>query len=132
MQSRLNRRATGPFDGDVSELGEILAGRFGMVQGWSASRLESYGTCPFEFFVAHALGLEPRTPPEEATTRRMFGSMLHKILEDVYSVANDLDTCLALLPEKARAVFARAPEEYGFRPTPLWRVQQQEMERQLP
>jgi len=46
-------------------------------------------------------------------------------------VANDLDTCLALLPEKARAVFARAPEEYGFRPTPLWRVQQQEMERRL-
>ena len=27
LQSRLNRRAAGPFDGDVSELGEILAGR---------------------------------------------------------------------------------------------------------
>ena len=131
LQSRLTHHAAGPFDGDISELGEILARRFGMDQGWSASRLESYGTCPFEFFVAYALGLEQRTPPEEGYDARMFGSMLHKILEDVYRVANDLDTCLALLPEKARAVFARAPEEYGFRPTPLWRVQQQEMERRL-
>ena len=131
LQSRLNRRAAGPFDGNVSELGEILAGRFGVDHGWSASRLESYGTCPFEFFVAYALGLEPRTPPEEGYDARMFGSMLHKILEEVYRAASDLETCLALLPEKARGVFTRAPEEYGFRPTPLWQVQQQEMEQRL-
>jgi ATP-dependent helicase/nuclease subunit B len=61
----------------------------------------------------------------------MLGSMLHKILEDVYSSASDLETCLALLPERARAVFERAPQEYGFRPTALWSVQQQELERRL-
>ncbi len=131
LQARLGRRAGGPFEGDASELSEILAERFGAEHGWSASRLESYGTCPFEFFVAYGLELEPRTPPEEGYDVRMLGSMLHKILEDVYRAASDLETCLALLPEKARAVFERAPQEYGFRPTPLWTMQQQEMERRL-
>jgi ATP-dependent helicase/nuclease subunit B len=131
LQSRLNRRAAGSFEGDASGLAGILAGRFGADHGWSASRLESYGTCPFEFFVAHALGLELRTPPEAGYDVRILGSMLHKILEDVYSAASDQETCLALLPEKAHRVFERAPEEYGFRPTQLWQMQQQEMERRL-
>jgi ATP-dependent helicase/DNAse subunit B len=61
----------------------------------------------------------------------MLGSMLHKILEDVYSTTSDLETCLALLPEKAQAVFERAPQEYGFRPTALWTIQQRELERRL-
>jgi len=81
--------------------------------------------------VAYALGLEPHTPPEEGYDVRMLGSMLHMILEEVYGAASDLETCLALLPEKAQAVFERAPQEYGFRPTALWMVQQRELERRL-
>ncbi len=131
LLARSSRRASGPFDGNASQLADILAGRFDVDHGWSASRLESYGTCPFEFFVAYVLGLEPRTPPEEGYDVRMLGSMLHKILEEVYRTANDLEECLALLPEKARTVFECAPEEYGFRPTPLWEMQQREMERRL-
>jgi ATP-dependent helicase/nuclease subunit B len=134
LMARLAPIAEGAFEGDASiDLVEAvdLSERFGPEHGWSASRLESYGTCPYEFFVAYALGLEPRTPPEEGFDVRMLGSMLHKILEDVYSSASDLETCLALLPEKARAVFERAPQEYGFRPTALWSVQQQELERRL-
>jgi ATP-dependent helicase/DNAse subunit B len=134
LKARLAPMAEGAYEGDTST-GAIetfdLNERFGPEHGWSASRLESYGTCRYEFFVAYALGLEPRTPPEEGFDVRMLGSMLHKILEDVYSSANDLETCLALLPEKARAVFERAPQEYGFRPTALWAVQQQELERRL-
>jgi ATP-dependent helicase/nuclease subunit B len=131
LQSRLNRRSAGPFEGDTSELAGILADRFGTDHGWSASRLESYGTCPFEFFVAYALGLEPRSPLEDGYDVRMLGSMLHKILEEVYNAAGDVETCLALLPGKARHVFENAPTEYGFRPTPLWQMQQQEMETRL-
>lgn len=58
--------------------------RFSASHGWSASRLESYGTCPFEFFVAHVLGLESRQDAEEGFDERIFGSMLHKILEEHY------------------------------------------------
>jgi len=127
LMARLAPKAEGAYEGKLFDLGE----RFGPEHGWSASRLESYGTCPYEFFVAYALELEPRTLPEEGFDVRMLGSMLHKILEDVYSSASDLETCLALLPEKALAVFERAPQEYGFRPTALWTVQQQELERRL-
>jgi ATP-dependent helicase/DNAse subunit B len=130
LMARLAPTADGAYEGDTSA-DLVLNERFGPEHGWSASRLESYGTCPYEFFVAHALELEPRTPPEEGFDVRMLGSMLHKILEDVYSSASDLETCLAMLPEKAQAVFERAPQEYGFRPTALWTVQQQELERRL-
>jgi RecB family exonuclease len=134
LTARLAPKAEGTYEGDTST-GSIevfdLGERFGPEHGWSASRLESYGTCPFEFFVAYALGLEPRTPPEEGFDVRMLGSMLHQILEDVYRAARDLETCLTLLPEKAQAVFERAPREYGFRPTALWTVQQRELERRL-
>ena len=61
-----------------------LRQRYSPAHGWSASRLEMYGTCPFAFYIAHALQLEPRTPPEEGYDARMLGSMLHKILENVY------------------------------------------------
>jgi ATP-dependent helicase/nuclease subunit B len=127
LMARLASKAEGAYEGTIFDLSE----RFGQGFGWSASKLESYGTCPFEFFVAYALGLEPRTPPEEGFDVRMLGSMLHQILEDVYGAASDLETCLKLLPEKARAVFERAPQEYGFRPTALWAVQQRELERRL-
>jgi len=134
LMARLAPTVEGAYEGDIST-GSIqavdLSERFGPEHDWSASRLESYGTCPYEFFVAYALGLEPRTPPEEGFDVRMLGSMLHKILEDVYSSASDLETCLALLPEKAQAVFERAPQEYGFRPTVLWTVQQRELEWRL-
>jgi ATP-dependent helicase/nuclease subunit B len=134
LVARLAPTAEGVYEGDTSaDLVQALDlnERFGPEHGWSASRLESYGTCPFEFFVAYALELEPRIPPEEGFDVRMLGSMLHKILEDVYRAASDLETCLTLLPEKARAEFERAPQEYGFRPTALWIVQQRELERRL-
>jgi ATP-dependent helicase/DNAse subunit B len=119
LKARMNPKAEGIYEGQVFDLSE----RFGASHGWSASRLESYGTCAFEFFVAHALGLEPRALPEEGYDVRALGSMLHKILEDVYGGAP--------LAETAQKVFATAPQDYGFRPTPLWKLQQDELLRAL-
>jgi ATP-dependent helicase/DNAse subunit B len=119
LKARMNPTARGIYEGETFNLSE----RFNAALGWSASRLESYGTCPFDFFVGYALGLEPREEPEEGFDARMFGSMLHKILEDVYDGAD--------LNETARKVFSTAPQEYGFRPTPLWDLQQKEFIRML-
>jgi ATP-dependent helicase/nuclease subunit B len=128
LKARMNPKAEGIYEGDtstrfasvkVSDLSE----RFGAAHGWSASRLESYGACPFEFFVAHAMELEPREEAEEGFDVRMLGSMLHKILEDVYSGVE--------LTTAAGKAFASAPEEYGFRPTALWTQQQAELLRTL-
>ncbi len=114
-------------DGDLPELASILRQRYSAAHGWSASRLEMYGTCPFAFYIAHALELEPRTPPEAGYDARILGSMLHKILEDVYQH----DDPISALPDAARRVFAAAPIDYGFRPSALWEAQQHELEAAL-
>lgn len=121
LRARMNPKAIGIYEGELFDLSE----RFGMSHGWSASRLESYGTCPFEFFIAYGLELEPREEAEEGYDVRMLGSMLHKILEEVYG---DPSTSLRATAEK---VFADAPAEYGFRPTALWAQQQAELLRVL-
>ena len=119
LRARMNLKAAGKYEGELFDLSE----RFSASHGWSASRLESYGTCPFEFFVSHALELEPRKEAEEGFDVRVLGSMLHKILEMVYSGV--------ALTDAAQKVFASAPEEYGFRPTALWTQQQAELTRML-
>lgn len=134
LQSRLAGRAAGAYEGEIPELSSLLAARYPARHPWSASRLEAYGTCPFYFYVAHVLDLEPRTPPEEGYDASILGSMLHHILEETYRQAEDptdLGECLRRLPEVARSVFASAPVEYGFRPSPLWEMQKQELERIL-
>ena len=124
LRARMNPKAGGIYEGGIFDLSE----RFGAAHGWSASRLESYGTCPFEFFVAYALELEPREEAEEGFDVRMLGSMLHKILEEVYSGG---PSASLRVNEAAQKVFASAPEEYGFRPTALWTQQQAELLRVL-
>lgn len=119
LRARMNPKAEGIYEGELFD----LSGRFNADMGWSASRLESYGTCPFEFFVAYALGLEPRTEAEDGFDVRMLGSMLHKILEDHYGGV--------ALKTAAEKVFADTPAEYGFRPTALWTQQQAEFLRML-
>ncbi len=124
LKARMAPKAAGIYEGDTST-GSVLdlSERFGAAHGWSASRLESYGTCRFEFFITYAMELEPRALPEDGFDVRMLGSMLHKILEDVYGGAE--------LRESAQQVFAGAPQEYGFRPTAWWVQQQAELLRVL-
>ncbi len=123
LRARMSPKARGIYEGETFDLSE----RFGADLGWSASRLESYGTCPFEFFVAYALGLEPREEAEEGFDVRMLGSMWHKILEEAYATDDPLKNLSGI----AHKVFDAAPQEYGFRPTALWELQQQEFVRML-
>jgi len=118
--ARIKSIAGGKYEGEMFDLNE----RFGAAHTWSASRLESYGACPFEFFVAHVLELEPREEPEDGYDVRVLGSMLHKILEEFYSGGKALEVV-------AQEVFATAPQAYGFRPTPLWGLQQEELLKRL-
>ena len=67
--------------------------------------------------------MEPREEPEEGFDVRALGSMLHKILENFYNGSP--------LQDAASQVFATAPQDYGFRPTPLWELQKVELLRRL-
>ena len=124
VRARLARSPGGPHEGDLSPLAPTLASRYGPSHVWSSSRLETYAKCPLQFYVAHVLHLEPRTPPREGFDQLILGSIYHKVLEDVYTLA-PADP-LSALPEVAQKIFAAAPDEYDFRPTPLWEQQQRE------
>ncbi|MEE9618137.1 MAG: PD-(D/E)XK nuclease family protein, partial [Anaerolineae bacterium] len=62
--------------------------------------------------------------PQEGFDRLILGSIYHRVLEEIYRLA-PFDP-LSVLPEVAQTVFGAAPNEYGFRPTALWKQQQRE------
>lgn len=128
LRARLAPEAAGPFEGEIALACGQLAEAFGPDHIWSPTRLETYGTCPHSFFVTQVLGLEPREPPELGLDARQLGSMLHAILEQAYRGASDptdAESVVSALPEAAGKVFAEAPELYGFRPSPLWSMEQE-------
>ena len=127
---RQAREADGDHEGDLTSIIERIRKTYGPDHVWSSSRLESYGTCPFFFLSASALKLDPRDPPEPGYDAAQLGLVLHAVLEEVYPAAEDpMDTAAVLraLPDVAEAVFADAPERFGFRPTALWALEQQEL-----
>jgi ATP-dependent helicase/DNAse subunit B len=125
LEVRGSGLAAGGHDGDLTGLGDAFGRQFDPRYTWSASRLESYRTCPFFFFVGRVLGLEPREEPAEGLDRRQLGTIYHRILEKVYQAPavrdpTRLDQLLAALPGVAAAVLDAAPEELGFRETAWW------------
>jgi ATP-dependent helicase/DNAse subunit B len=134
LRARLADEPCGSHEGDLTALADCLSTRYAPRHTWSASRLEAYATCPMLFWVGSSLELEPRILPEEGYDVRILGTMYHRILEELYRRVldpTDADELLALLPALTREVFDAAPHEYGFRPTPLWDYQRQELEQIL-
>jgi len=122
LAARLQPAPEGPFEGDCSTLQEMLAHRYGPAEPWSASRLESFLTCPFGFFLSQALHLEAPPEPAVGFDAAQLGTMCHAILEQVcrQSPGGTLAEMLAALPAAADAVLADAPGAYGFRASRHW------------
>ena len=122
------------------DLREELAERFGPKHGWSASRLNRYGSCPFGFFAQYVLKLEAQPDPEEGFDAMQQGSLLHAVLERTFgnlvkaglslSLGNQ-EVVLEHLEQACQEVFESAPQRYGFRPGSLWKYEQFELKRQL-
>ncbi|HEY8490021.1 MAG TPA: PD-(D/E)XK nuclease family protein [Dehalococcoidia bacterium] len=73
-----------PYDGMLSgPAAASLARRAGLTAPISPTRLETYATCPFRFFLAYILRLEPVREPEflERLEPLERGSLVHKVLE---------------------------------------------------
>ncbi|MDF1512307.1 MAG: PD-(D/E)XK nuclease family protein, partial [Anaerolineae bacterium] len=90
---------------------------------WSASRLETYSTCPFMFFAGSILELEPRQEPILGVDARQLGNIYHHIFEALYREArdpDDLDALLVLLPGVANRILDEAPAREQFRITSWW------------
>ncbi len=130
LRSRQADHAAGPYEGFAEPLADRMQARYSENHIWSASRLEAYGVCPHQFFVKNALELEAKAPPELGLDAAQLGTLLHAILEQAYAaVENPADPAavLAVLPGIARQVFERAPLEQGFRPSPLWQAEQEQL-----
>jgi RecB family exonuclease len=107
---------------------------------WSASQLNDLGACPFRFFARRLLQLEELKEPEEGLDALQRGLLNHAILERTYRriaeeelsiVPEHQARALAILAEAAADVFADAPTEFGFRPSPVWEHEAAEMLRRL-
>jgi ATP-dependent helicase/DNAse subunit B len=130
LKARRSKHASGPHEGYVGPVADALGIRYSPTQTWSASKLENYGSCPYQFFVSVALGLEPPVLPKLGLDPSQLGSILHKILEETYKNLpdpRDLQTVLASLKTTAGRVFSSAPKLYGFRPSPLWNYEKAQL-----
>jgi ATP-dependent helicase/nuclease subunit B len=102
---------------------------------WSASRLETYATCPFQYFARHVLALEPLDDPERAEdlTPAEIGALQHRILElhtrDEVPVAAaaerafdefDVPPLDPALREARQALMIRALERFVGQPRGPW------------
>lgn len=127
LHARLDKKAAGPFEGILDGLVDHLNVRYGLEHVWSPSRFEAYGSCPHRFLVGSSLELEPIVPPVLGVDARQLGSMLHEILEQAYLNATDPTDpaqVLEALGKVSGEIFDQAPNRYGFRPTALWEVEQ--------
>lgn len=130
LRQRLGEADGRTLDGDLTSLADTFVHRFGSGHTWSASRLEAYRDCPFRFFVAHVLGLEPREEPQAGLDVRQLGSIYHRLLEATYRAAadpTDLKSLLAVLEDVAEEVLDEAPEREGFRETAWWAQTREEI-----
>lgn len=137
--------AGAPFDGwsgvltNPALIAEVRQ-RLGPGRVWSASQFGEYGVCAFRFFARRLLRLEAFEEPEEGPDVLMLGSINHAILEHTYRriaeegwpiTAAYRDRALHVLEGVAAAVLDHAPEVYGFRRSPLWAHERDEMVRRL-
>jgi ATP-dependent helicase/DNAse subunit B len=97
------------YDGCLTSSGaqRILQERFALSgQALSATRLETYASCPFRYFLSEVLKLQPVPSPEEIRRIEPLdrGTLLHKILHDFYKRAAS-EIPLPLRPEHLPAAW---------------------------
>ncbi|MBN1202989.1 MAG: PD-(D/E)XK nuclease family protein [Anaerolineae bacterium] len=136
---------TRPFDaygGILTDPALIAAAaaQLGPERIWSASQFTEYGVCPYRFFARRLLRLDELKEPEEGLDALQRGSLNHAVLEDTYrriageglSITPENQTrALAILQEVAAEVFEHAPEQFGFRPSPVWEHERADLLRRL-
>jgi ATP-dependent helicase/DNAse subunit B len=81
----------GPFDGQITnaDLQALLGRHFGPEHVYSASALSAYGNCPFRFFAARVLKLEPRNEAALDLQAIDAGKLLHDVLRRFFGRYRD-------------------------------------------
>ena len=132
---RIEERRRSFGNGGVYE-GRIAAGLVPQLTAedamWSASKLESYRTCAFQFFGRYALRLAELDEEMDTADAATRGTVIHDILQDALTplTSQGLPLTLDTLPEAVDRlrtngvdIWNRAPGERGFGRAALWRLE---------
>ena len=99
---------------------------------WSATRFESYRTCPFQFFSHYGLRLREVDQELDAADAATRGTVIHAILEAVLQPLAEagerlgpetIERVLDRLDAIGPGIWDQAPEQYGFGRAALWRLE---------
>lgn len=100
---------------------------------WSASALKKLAQCPYGFFAQFLLKLEPLPEVQEGLDPLTEGNIMHEILHQTYRevqrhalaiAPENSEQAQAILASVCDAVLARAPQTFGFVPSPMWQEEQ--------
>ncbi len=101
---------------------------------WSATRLESYRTCAFQFFGHYALRLRELDEEQDSADAATRGTVMHAMLQDALADLNatatpltpeTVDSAVIRLHASGKGIWERAPEEHGFGRVGLWRIERE-------
>ena len=129
-QTRRSFQFAGEYEGRVSS---GLAPRLTQPgSGWSASSLDSYLTCSFQFFGSRVLGLNELDDEPDEGDGAMRGAIIHSILEHALNSLieqrlplnkDTIGTVINYIDTEGRAMWDKAPEENSFGQAALWRLE---------
>lgn len=85
-QARFYERTQTGFDGIIQHPRhhELLAEKFPAEHQFSATALETYATCGFQYYLSRILNIEPLESPETSTDYLSRGSLVHDVLATVH------------------------------------------------
>jgi RecB family exonuclease len=128
-QLRRSFRHAGAYEGRLAT--DLVPGLTNRDAVWSATRLESYRTCAFQFFSQYALRLRELDQELDSADAAIRGSVIHSILHDALEplvaegrplTPDTLNEAVARLRANGPDIWNRAPQELGFGRAALWRL----------
>lgn len=131
-QTRRSFKFAGEHEGQIS--GGLVTWRTREGAGWSASSLDSYLTCAFQFFGRYVLRLEELDDEPEEGNAAIRGTIIHTILEKAFEPLVEQGQPLSVetfgdvihyIDTEGRAMWDRAPEEHAFGQAALWKLEWQ-------
>lgn len=112
VDERSRRESYGAYEGVI--LGEAarraLAKHFHADFPWSAGQLEQYGDCPYQFFLARVLKLEPAAEVALEVDYFKRGSRVHDVLAELHASINEQLAQAGLPREIAEVEYERLVE----------------------
>ena len=131
-QARRSFEFAGEHEGQIS--GGLVTWRTREGGGWSASSLDSYLTCAFQFFGRYVLRLEELDDEPEEGDAAIRGTIIHTILEKAFAPlvkqgqplsVETFGDVIHYIDTEGRAMWDRAPEEHAFGQAALWKLEWQ-------